>query len=84
MATTTPKPSPTATGASPIGYDGGLTCSIQVKDINESIKFYQDILGFKLLYHLKDMGWCELATEVNRVVYRLKVRSVRGVEGVCL
>lgn len=52
---------------SPIGYDGGLTCSIQVKDIKQSIAFYQDVLGFKLLYHIEELGWCELATEVLRV-----------------
>lgn len=66
MATTSPSPTKPA-AASPLGYDGGLTCAIQVKDIHESIKFYQDILGFKLLYHVEDMGWCELSTEVARV-----------------
>lgn len=56
-----------ASGTSPLGYDGGLTCSIKVKDIEQSIAFYRDILGFRLLYHLKDMAWCELATEVPGV-----------------
>jgi predicted enzyme related to lactoylglutathione lyase len=55
------------TGASPLGYDGGLTCSIQVKNIKESIKWYSDVLGFKLLYHIEDMGWAELATEIKGV-----------------
>jgi hypothetical protein len=24
-------------------------------------------MGFKLVYHVEDMGWCELSTGVNRV-----------------
>ena len=64
---TKPASSAPSVSASPVGYDGGLTCSIQVNDIRQSIKFYQDLLGFKLLYHIEDMGWCVLATEVARV-----------------
>jgi predicted enzyme related to lactoylglutathione lyase len=56
-----------ATTSSPVGYDGGLTCSIQVADIEQSIKWYSDVLGFKELYHIKEMGWCELATEIKGV-----------------
>jgi predicted enzyme related to lactoylglutathione lyase len=52
---------------SPLGYDGGLTCAIQVKDIEKSIAFYRDVLGFTLLYHVQEMAWCELATEVKGV-----------------
>ena len=50
-----------------IGYNGGLTCAINVKDLGASIGWYQDVLGFKLLYRLEDMGWCELATGVDQV-----------------
>jgi len=64
--TTAPAHKPSA-AKSPLGYDGGLTVSYQVKDIKLAIDWYQSVLGFKLLYHLEDMGWCELATEVNRV-----------------
>ncbi len=53
--------------ASPLNYDGGLTCSISVTDFEKSKQWYQEILGFKLLYEMKEMGWCELATEVERV-----------------
>ncbi len=53
--------------ASALKYDGGLTCSIGVTDIRRSIAWYQDALGFKLLYHVEEMGWCELATETPRV-----------------
>ena len=52
---------------SPLGYDGGLTCAMSVRDIAASMQWYQKVLGFSLLYHLEDMGWCELATETKGV-----------------
>jgi predicted enzyme related to lactoylglutathione lyase len=64
---TTASAKPPAGSTSPVGYDGGLTCSIQVASIQESIKWYTEILGFKLLYHVEEMAWCELATEIKGV-----------------
>ena len=52
---------------SQLGYDGGLTCAISVTDLTRSVEWYQGVLGFKLLYQMDDMGWCELSTEVPRV-----------------
>ena len=50
--------------ASPLGYDGGLTISMQTKDRKKSMAWYQEVLGFKLLYEVEQIGWCELQTEV--------------------
>jgi len=50
-----------------ISYDGGLTCALQVADLKKSIDWYQDVLGFKLLYQMDEMGWCELSSAVARV-----------------
>ncbi|TVQ32070.1 MAG: VOC family protein [Phycisphaeraceae bacterium] len=52
---------------SPIGYDGGLTCSIHVTDLDRSLRWYQEVLGFTLLYKIDELAWAELATEVARV-----------------
>jgi len=52
---------------SPLGYTGGLTCVYQVSDIRKSIDWYTGVLGFAVLYHIEDMGWCELASEVKGV-----------------
>lgn len=52
---------------SPLGYNGGLTCVYQVSDIKRSIDWYTNVLGFKLIYHMQEMGWCELASEVKCV-----------------
>lgn len=50
-----------------LGYDGGLTCAMGVKDLDSSIAWYRDVLGFQLVYKLDEMGWCELASPVQRV-----------------
>ena len=50
-----------------LGYDGGLTCSLDVSDLDASIAWYKDVLGFKLLYKVDAMAWCELSTPVKRV-----------------
>ena len=39
-----------------ISYDGGLTCSIGVTDLDRSLAFYQDVLGFRLLYRRDDIA----------------------------
>lgn len=48
-----------------IAYKGDVTIAFQVKDMKKSIAWYRDILGFKLLYELDDMGWCEMQTPVK-------------------
>jgi len=50
-----------------IKYDGGLTLSLPVADLDTAIDWYQRILGFELLYRMNDMGWCELSSSVDKV-----------------
>lgn len=52
-------------------FDGGLTCSIGVSDLDASIGWYQDIFGAELLYRMEEMAWCELASPVARVNFGL-------------
>ena len=54
-------------------YDGGLTCSMSVTDLKKSSDWYQKILGFKLLYQVDEIGWCELSSSVDRVNVGLSV-----------
>jgi catechol 2,3-dioxygenase-like lactoylglutathione lyase family enzyme len=55
------------TDCSSLGYDAGLTCAFNVQELERSIAWYRDVLGFKLLYRIEELGWCELATEVPGV-----------------
>jgi catechol 2,3-dioxygenase-like lactoylglutathione lyase family enzyme len=50
-----------------INFDGGLTCSFSVTDLNRSVEWYEKILGFKMLYRVDEIAWCELQSNVSRV-----------------
>lgn len=64
-----------------LGYNGGLTCALNVTDFEKSLAWYQDILGFKLLYRMDEMGWGELATSVERVNVGLSQVEEAGGKG---
>lgn len=52
-------------------YSGELTCALQVADLERSLAWYQDVLGFELVYKVDDIGWCELATTLPGVTVGL-------------
>lgn len=62
-------------------YDGGLTCALGVSDLERSIAWYRDTLGFDLLYRLEDNAWCELKTGVERVNVGLSQVEEAGGKG---
>lgn len=64
-----------------MGYDGGLTCSMGVTSLDTSIAWYQDVLGFTLLYRMDEIAWCELSTGVEKVNVGLGVREEAGGKG---
>jgi catechol 2,3-dioxygenase-like lactoylglutathione lyase family enzyme len=64
-----------------LGYDGGLTCALGVTDLDRSIAWYRDVLGFELLYRLEDNAWCELKTGVERVNIGLSQVEEAGGKG---
>ena len=64
-----------------ITYDGGLTCAFGVSDLDRSIAWYRDVLGFNLLYRRDDIAWCELSTGVDKVNVGLSQREQAGGAG---
>ena len=56
-----------------IRYDGELTVSMPVSDLDAAISWYQDNLGFELKYRMDDIGWCELISPVDKVNVGLSV-----------
>ena len=54
-----------------ISYDGGLTVSLPVKNLDSAIDWYQRVLGFKLQYRMDEIGWCELESPVAKVTVGL-------------
>ncbi|HEX8624873.1 MAG TPA: VOC family protein [Allosphingosinicella sp.] len=64
-----------------IRFDGGLTCAMGVSDLDRSIAWYRDTLGFDLLYRMEDEAWCELKTGVERVNLGLSQVEQAGGKG---
>jgi catechol 2,3-dioxygenase-like lactoylglutathione lyase family enzyme len=64
-----------------LGYDGELTCAFPCSDLERSLAWYRDVLGFTLLYKLDDMGWCELRTGVDHVNVGLSQVEAPDVKG---
>jgi catechol 2,3-dioxygenase-like lactoylglutathione lyase family enzyme len=64
-----------------IRFDGGLTCSMGVSDLDRSLAWYRDTLGFDLIYRLDDIAWCELKTGVERVNLGLSQVEEAGGKG---
>ena len=59
--------------AEQIKYNGGLTVSLPVSDLDAAIDWYQKVLGFELQYRMDDLGWCELISPVAKVNVGLSV-----------
>jgi catechol 2,3-dioxygenase-like lactoylglutathione lyase family enzyme len=59
--------------AEAINYDGGLTVSMPVSDLDKAIDWYQEVLGFELQYRMDDIGWCEVVSPVANVNVGLSV-----------
>ncbi len=59
--------------AEPINYASGLTVSMSVSDMDKGIAWYEDVLGFTLLYRMDHIGWCELESGVKDVNVGLSV-----------
>jgi catechol 2,3-dioxygenase-like lactoylglutathione lyase family enzyme len=64
--------------ASTLNYDGGLTIAMNVANLKRSAAWYQDVLGFKLLYQVDEIGWCELQTEVAGGKVSVGLSQVEG------
>ncbi|MEM8917776.1 MAG: VOC family protein [Pseudomonadota bacterium] len=48
-------------------YLNEMTCSIGVSDIDASINWFEDVLGFKLLYKAEEIAWAEMSTGLGAV-----------------
>lgn len=61
--------------AEALGFTGGLVCALNVTDYDRAVAWYRDVLGFAVIYELRDMGWVELQTPTGRVAVGLAVRE---------
>lgn len=54
-----------------INFDGGLTVSVPVSNLDTAIDWYKSILGFELIYKMDELGWCEMVSPVDKVNFGL-------------
>ena len=50
-----------------ISVDKTITIALSVKDRHASATWYQEMLGFELLYHADEAGWSEVQTNTAGV-----------------
>jgi predicted enzyme related to lactoylglutathione lyase len=50
-----------------LNYVQEITASMGVTDIDRSIAWYGEVLGFDLLYKAEEIGWCEMKTHIPGV-----------------
>ena len=48
-------------------YNGTITLSSSVKDLDASIAWFRDMLGFEEIFKVAEAGWAEVATPVEGV-----------------
>lgn len=55
----------------PFDYADTIVISVNVSDLERSIAWYRDVLGFELEYKLDEYGWCEVFASVPGVTLGL-------------
>ena len=50
-----------------IEYDGTITLACSVSSIDESINWFQTVLGFEEIFRAPDVGWAEITTPCDTV-----------------
>ncbi len=64
-----------------LGFDGGLTCAMECKDLDKAATWYEETLGFSLVYRVDELGWCELESPIARVNVGLSQVESPAVKG---
>ncbi len=54
-----------------VSLDHTITIAMSVKDRHVSAKWYEAMLGFKVIHHIDEAGWSELSTNTPGVVIGL-------------
>lgn len=51
--------------------DDTITIALSVSDRHKTAAWFEEMLGFKLLYHIDEAGWSELSSNVKGVIIGL-------------
>jgi predicted enzyme related to lactoylglutathione lyase len=70
---------------SKLDWDGGATGYVRVTDLDRSIRWYHEKLGFELLFKVDEIGWCELKSPLEKLtIGLLKAEKVEAGGGATL
>lgn len=64
-----------------VGYDGSSTLVLQVKDLESSIEWYREKLGFELIFVADSMPFAEVQSPVGGLAVGLSQRPEPATEG---
>ena len=53
--------------STPFEYADNLVISVNVSNLERSIEWYRDMLGFPVTYRMDEYGWCEIVTPLPGV-----------------
>jgi catechol 2,3-dioxygenase-like lactoylglutathione lyase family enzyme len=65
----------------PFEYTQNCVISTSVSDLERSIEWYGEMLGFQVIYRLDDYGWAEVASSIHNVSIGLGQVEEPKVEG---
>jgi CreA protein len=54
-----------------LGFKPTVVAATNVSNLEESIQWYSEKLGFELIYKVDEIGWCEMTTPVQGVTIGL-------------
>ncbi len=54
-----------------VSLENTITLAISVKDRHASAKWYEEMLGFEVIYHADEAGWSEMSTKTEGVTLGL-------------
>ena len=52
-------------------YDGAITLSCSVRNLDDSIGWFKEVLGFEEVFKVAEVGWAEVASPISGVTIGL-------------
>lgn len=67
-----------------LGFKPTVVASTSVSNLENSIEWYSEKLGFELIYKVEEIGWCEMTTPVTGITIGLSQVENPQVQGTVL
>jgi predicted enzyme related to lactoylglutathione lyase len=67
-----------------LGFKPSVVASTNVSNLESSIQWYSEKLGFQLMYKVEEIGWCEMTTPVQGVTIGLSQVETPETKGTVL